>query len=402
MPFDLICANLMMRTIKEFWSYMIDYGQASIDARKKKNVLKIIPNVEVKTRDDLSTFYTPGIAKVSLAIAEDKSLAKTLTIKRNSVAIVSDGSAVLGLGNIGPEGAIPVMEGKALLMAEFAGLDAFPICLATQDTEEIIRSVKNIAPVFGAINLEDISAPRCFEIERRLQDIGIPVMHDDQHGTAVVVLAGLINALKVVGKDIQNVKIVISGAGAAGTAITKILLDYSESRAQIIVVDRQGSINLDRPGLSPEKLELAKITDNQTPGRLEEVIRNADVFIGVSAPNLLNQEMVASMAKDAIVFAMANPTPEIDPNVAKGAGARVVATGRSDFPNQINNVLAFPGIFRGALDANAERITDQMLLAAAMALANYVENPSEENIIPSPLDRGVVQSVSEAVKRAAK
>jgi malate dehydrogenase (oxaloacetate-decarboxylating) len=392
----------MMRTIKEFWSYMIDYGQASIDARKKKNVLKIIPNVEVKTRDDLSTFYTPGIAKVSLAIAEDKSLAKTLTIKRNSVAIVSDGSAVLGLGNIGPEGAIPVMEGKALLMAEFAGLDAFPICLATQDTEEIIRSVKNIAPVFGAINLEDISAPRCFEIERRLQDIGIPVMHDDQHGTAVVVLAGLINALKVVGKDIQNVKIVISGAGAAGTAITKILLDYSESRAQIIVVDRQGSINLDRPGLSPEKLELAKITDNQTPGRLEEVIRNADVFIGVSAPNLLNQEMVASMAKDAIVFAMANPTPEIDPNVAKGAGARVVATGRSDFPNQINNVLAFPGIFRGALDANAERITDQMLLAAAMALANYVENPSEENIIPSPLDRGVVQSVSEAVKRAAK
>ncbi|MFA6963773.1 MAG: NADP-dependent malic enzyme [Patescibacteria group bacterium] len=381
---------------------MIDYGQASIDARKKKNVLKIIPNVEVKTRDDLSTFYTPGIAKVSLAIAEDKSLAKTLTIKRNSVAIVSDGSAVLGLGNIGPEGAIPVMEGKALLMAEFAGLDAFPICLATQDTEEIIRSVKNIAPVFGAINLEDISAPRCFEIERRLQDIGIPVMHDDQHGTAVVVLAGLINALKVVGKDIQNVKIVISGAGAAGTAITKILLDYSESRAQIIVVDRQGSINLDRPGLSPEKLELAKITDNQTPGRLEEVIRNADVFIGVSAPNLLNQEMVASMAKDAIVFAMANPTPEIDPNVAKGAGARVVATGRSDFPNQINNVLAFPGIFRGALDANAERITDQMLLAAAMALANYVENPSEENIIPSPLDRGVVQSVSEAVKRAAK
>ena len=380
---------------------MIDYGQASIDVREKKNVLKIIPNVKVKSRDDLSTFYTPGIAKVSSAIAEDKSLAKTLTIKRSSVAIVSDGSAVLGLGNIGPEAAIPVMEGKALLMAEFADLDAFPICLDTQDTEEIIQCVKNIAPVFGAINLEDISAPRCFEIEKRLQNIGIPVMHDDQHGTAVVVLAGLINALKVVSKDIEKIKIVISGAGAAGTAITKILLDYSHSKAQIIVVDRQGAISLNRPDLSPEKLELAKLTNNSLSGKIEDVIRDADVFIGVSAPNLLNSEMVASMAKGAIVFAMANPTPEIDPNIAKAAGARIVATGRSDFPNQINNVLAFPGIFRGALDAKALKITDKMLLAAAMALANYVENPSEENIIPSPLDREVVKSVSEAVRKAA-
>jgi len=379
----------------------MDYGELSLAVRKKKNVLKIVPNVSVKSREELSTYYTPGIAAVSKAIAEKKELVFDLTLKRNSVAVVSDGSAVLGLGNIGPEAAIPVMEGKALLFSEFAGIDAFPICLATQNTEEIIRSVKNIAPVFGAINLEDISAPRCFEIERRLQDLGIPVMHDDQHGTAVVVLAGLINALKVVKKDLTKIKIVISGAGAAGTAITKILLDHSAGEARIIVFDREGSIYLDRPDLSPEKSELANLTKNKKTGKLADLISGADVFIGVSAPNLLTASMVRSMAEDSIVFAMANPIPEIDPGVAKKSGARIVATGRSDFPNQINNVLAFPGIFRGALDAHTERITDKMLLAAALALANYVKYPTEEEIIPSPLDRNVVKKVAQAVRQAS-
>lgn len=380
----------------------MDYGQKSIDIRKDKNVLRVIPNVELKSRDDLSTYYTPGIAAVSRAIAEDKSKVFDLTIKRNSVAIVSDGSAVLGLGNIGPEAALPVMEGKALLFSEFAGIDAFPICLATQDTEEIIQTVKNIAVSFGGINLEDISAPRCFEIEERLQDLGIPVMHDDQHGTAVVVLAGLINALKVVKKEVGDIKIIISGAGAAGTAIAQIITDYSNQKAKIVVVDRQGAISLTRPDLTSAKKVLADMTQNQETGTLEDVIKNADVFIGVSAPGILSKEMVASMGKDAIVFAMANPVPEIDPALALEAGARVVATGRSDYPNQINNVLAFPGIFRGALDARAKIISKEMLTAAALALANYVTNPKYEEIIPSPLDRGVVKAVSSAVYDAAK
>jgi len=378
----------------------MDFGLESIKVRKSMNVLRVAPNVELKTRNDLSTYYTPGIAAVSKAIAEDKNKVFDLTMKRNSVAVVSDGSAVLGLGNIGPEAALPVMEGKSLLFSEFAGIDAFPICLATQDSAEIIKIVRNIAPSFGGINLEDISAPRCFEIEESLQDLGIPVMHDDQHGTAVVVLAGLINALKVVGKKISEVKIVISGAGAAGTAIASILLDYSEQKTNIIIVDRQGAIALDRPQMTVEKTKLAQMTKNNNGGTLGQVIKNADIFIGVSAPNVLTKEMVMSMNKDSIIFAMANPVPEIDPDLAKEAGAKVIATGRSDFPNQINNVLAFPGIFRGALDIKAPRITSAMLRAAALALANYVKNPSINEIIPSPLDRGVVKAVSEAVKSA--
>lgn len=380
----------------------MNYGSESIKIRKEKNVLKVCPNVSLKSRDDLATFYTPGIAEVSRVIAGDKSRIFDLTIKRNSVAVVTDGSAVLGLGNIGPEAALPVMEGKALLFAEFAKIDAFPICLDTQDSALIIQTVKLIAPVFGGINLEDISAPRCFEIENALQELGIPVMHDDQHGTAIVVLAGLINALKVVDKKINNIKIIISGAGAAGTAIARIILSYSKDKANIIILDRKGAIYLGRPDMSPEKRELATITKNKERGNLEQVIKNADVFIGVSAPNLLSEQMVFSMNKKAIVFAMSNPTPEIDPALAQRAGAAIVATGRSDFPNQINNVLAFPGIFRGALDAGSTQITNKMKIAAAMALSNYVKRPTQTNIIPSPLDKKVVLVVATAVKNASK
>lgn len=380
----------------------MDYGEESLKIRKNKNVLKVCSNVAIKSREDLSTYYTPGIARVSKEIAENKNVVFDLTIKRNSVAVVTDGSAVLGLGNIGPEAALPVMEGKSILFAEFAGIDAFPICLATQDTEEIIQTVKNISPAFGGINLEDISAPRCFEIEERLQNIGIPVMHDDQHGTAVVVLAGLINALKVVGKNIKDVKIIISGAGAAGTAIASMIKSYSKNKVEIIVLDRKGAIYIGRPNLSEEKSKLAKLTGNKTKGQLIDVIKEADVLIGVSAPNILTPKMVKSMNEKAIVFAMANPVPEIDPNLAKKAGAAVVATGRSDFPNQINNVLSFPGIFRGALDSRAKKITDKMLMAASLALANYVKNPTAENIIPSPLDKKIVKVVAEAVKKASK
>ena len=293
------------------------------------------------------------------------------------------------------------MEGKALLFAEFAGIDAFPICLDTQDTEQIIQSVKNIAPVFGGINLEDISAPRCFEIEERLQELGIPVMHDDQHGTAVVVLAGLINALSVVKKEIQSVKIVISGAGAAGTAVAKMIFAYSNNKAKITMIDSQGAIYIGRPNLAEEKEELAKLFQSTSKGDLADTLRETDVFIGVSAPNILTEDMVRSMNKKAIVFAMANPVPEIDPILAKKAGAAVVATGRSDFTNQINNVLAFPGIFRGTLDSRAKKITDKMLFAAAMALADYVKTPTAEEIIPSPLDKEVAKTVAKAVKDAS-
>jgi len=378
----------------------MNYAKKSIKLHQEKNVLRVKPNVDIKTRDDLSVYYTPGIAEVSKAIAKDKDQIFNLTIKRNSVAIVTDGSAVLGIGNIGPEAALPVMEGKALLFSEFADIDAFPICLDTQNTSEIIQTVKNIAPGFGGINLEDISAPRCFEIEKALQDLEIPVMHDDQHGTAVVVLAGLINALKVVGKINSNIKIVISGAGAAGTAIAKMILSYSKNKAQITMLDSQGAICDKREALSDEKQDLQIVTQNTSCGKLSEIIRGTDVFIGVSAPNILSSKMVSSMNKGAIVFAMANPMPEIDPALAKKAGAAIVATGRSDFPNQINNVLAFPGIFRGALDTRAKKITKEMLFAAAEALALYIEHPTTENIIPSPLDRGVVKAVSGAVSKA--
>jgi len=379
----------------------MDYGKKSLESRKDKNVITVCPNVRLKNRDDLSTYYTPGVAEVSKKIAADRSKAGELTIKRNSVAVVSDGSAVLGLGNIGPEAALPVMEGKSLLFSKFGGVDAFPICLATQDTEEIIATVRNIAPGFGGVNLEDISAPRCFEIEKRLQDLGIPVMHDDQHGTAVVVLAGLINALKVVGKGFDNLKIVISGAGAAGTAVAKLILNYSNNKAKIIVVDRQGAIYLGRPKMTPAKADLAKLTGNKTKGELAEVIIGADVFIGVSAPKILTAKMVETMNQDKIVFAMANPVPEIDPEEARKAGAKVIATGRSDFSNQINNVLAFPGIFRGALDAKATKITNKMLLAAALALAGFIKKPMPEYIIPSPFDLSIADIVAKAVREAA-
>ena len=380
---------------------IMNYGEKSIKIHQKKNVLRVVPNVKLETKDDLSTYYTPGIAAVSKEIAADKSKIFDLTIKRNTVAVVSDGSAVLGLGNIGPEGALPVMEGKALLFSEFAGIDAFPICLATQNVKEIIQSVKMITPVFGGINLEDISAPRCFEIEDALQNIGIPVMHDDQHGTAVVVLAGLINALKVVKKNIAKCKIVISGAGSAGVAVSKLILVHSKKKADIIVLDSKGMIGPKRKDLNQSKKELLDITKNKEDGSLEDAMKNADVFIGVSAPNILTEKMVKNMAEKSIIFAMANPIPEIDPALAKKAGAEVVATGRSDFPNQINNVLAFPGIFRGALDAKATKITQSMKLAAAYALSNHVKKLSNTNIIPSALDRNVVTIVAKAVAKAA-
>ncbi|HOX41097.1 MAG TPA: NADP-dependent malic enzyme [bacterium] len=380
----------------------MDYSKESLRIHGEKSVLRVLPNVSLKSRSDLSTNYTPGIAAVSKKIAEDKSEVFRYTSKRNSVAVVTDGSAVLGLGNIGPEAALPVMEGKAILFSKFAGIDAIPICLDTQNSEEIIKTVKNIAPTFGGINLEDISAPRCFEIEAALQDIGIPVMHDDQHGTAVVVLAGLINALKVVGKSIENVKIVVSGAGAAGTAVAKIIQLYSKEKVRMIVMDSKGALCHLREDMDWNKTELQKITKNMACGHLENMIIGADVFIGVSAPKILTKQMVASMAEKPIIFALANPIPEIDYIEAKEAGATVVATGRSDWPNQINNVLAFPGIFRGALNAGATRITENMLLAAANALASHVERPNASRIIPSALDDINMCLVASAVMSAAK
>ncbi len=379
----------------------MDYGKKAIEYRKKNTVLRVISNSNILTKEDLSIFYTPGVAAVSKLIAEDKSKTPELTMKRNSVAVVTDGSAVLGLGNIGPEAALPVMEGKAMLFSQYGGIDAIPICLATQDTKEIIKTIKNIAPAFGGINLEDISAPRCFEIERKLQDIGIPVMHDDQHGTAVVVLAGLINALKVADKDWNGLKIVISGAGAAGTAITKIIWDHSKGKAEMIVLDSEGTLYHDRVEDIKNKHELVHITKNIEEGQLNDVIAGADVFIGVSVPNILTGQMVKKMNKKAIVFAMANPIPEIDPEEAKKAGALIVATGRSDYTNQLNNVLAFPGIFRGALDVRAERITSEMKTAASLALAGFISNPTSGKIIPSILDKGVTEIVAKAVAKAA-
>ncbi len=380
----------------------MNYGLKSIETRKKKNIISVRPNVDFKTRGDLSIYYTPGVAAVSKKIAENPKSVFDLTIKRNSVAIVSDGSAVLGLGNIGPGAALPVMEGKALLFSHFAGIDAWPICLATQDTDDIVKTVENIAPVFGGINLEDIAAPRCFEIERRLQNLGIPVMHDDQHGTAAVVLAGLINALQVVGKKIEDVKIVISGAGAAGTAVAKLILGYSLGRTRIIMIDSVGAICFDRSDLSIPKKELLEMTQNTSCGDLESITKEADVFIGVSAPRILSAEMVKRMSPRAIVFALANPIPEIDPAAARVAGAEVVATGRSDYPNQINNVLAFPGIWRGALDVGATAITQGMILAAAEAIAKTVVQPTAEKIVPPVLDRQTAAAVAAAVARVAK
>ena len=358
----------------------------------------------VNTREDLAIAYTPGVAEPCKVIAKDPDAAYKYTMKANTIAVVSDGSAVLGLGNIGAKAAMPVMEGKAVLFKEFGGVNAVPICLDTQDTEEIIKTVVNIAPAFGGINLEDISAPRCFEIETRLKELlDIPVFHDDQHGTAIVVLAGIINALKVTGKKKEDCKIVVNGAGSAGIAICRMLMNMGSEN--IILVDKIGAICENMNGLNSEQEKMSKITnrDGKT-GSLADVMQDADVFIGVSAPNIVTKEMVESMADDAIVFAMANPTPEIMPDLAKEAGARVVGTGRSDFPNQINNVIAFPGIFRGALDAMASSITEEMKIAACKAIAGLIsdEELSEDYIIPKAFDPRVSPAVAEAVAKAAK
>ena len=354
----------------------------------------------VNSREDLAIAYTPGVAEPCKVIAKDPDAAYKYTMKANTIAVVSDGSAVLGLGNIGAKAAMPVMEGKAVLFKEFGGVNAVPICLDTQDTEEIIKTVVNIAPAFGGINLEDISAPRCFEIESRLKELlDIPVFHDDQHGTAIVVLAGIINALKVTGKKKENCKIVVNGAGSAGVAITKLLLTYGFPK--ITMCDINGIISADSPNLNWMQKEMTKVTnlDHET-GTLADALKGADIFVGVSAPNIVSQEMVASMNKDAILFAMANPVPEIMPDLAKEAGAKVVGTGRSDFPNQINNVMAFPGIFRGALEGHATKITEEMKLACAEAIASLVPDDelTETHIVPDALDPIIADVVSKAVK----
>ena len=372
-------------------------NQKAIDLHQEhQGKIEIKSKVALKTQEDLSLAYTPGVADVSRLVAKDKTLVKKYTNAGNSVAIVTDGSAVLGLGNIGPEAALPVMEGKAILFKEFGGVDAYPICLASQEVEEIIKAVKLISPGFAGINLEDISAPRCFEIEERLIDeLAIPVFHDDQHGTAMVVLAGLINALKVVNKKIEDIYLVINGAGAAGLAIANLLLAYGLKKFTIL--DSQGTISPARTDLNSLKKAVAKSALNLRVG-LAEAINGADVFIGVSKGNILTPEMVKTMNSKAIIFALANPEPEILPDLAKGAGAKIVATGRSDFPNQVNNVLVFPGMFRGLLDSGVKKITTEMKLKAAQALADYVAKPSEENIIPSVFDPGVAKIVAGAVK----
>lgn len=361
----------------------------------------------VNTKEDLSLAYTPGVAAPCMAIAKDESLASQLTLKANSVAVISDGSAVLGLGNIGASASIPVMEGKALLFKEYANIDAWPLCLDTQDTEEIIKTVRQLAPVFGGINLEDISAPRCFEIEDRLQNLGIPVFHDDQHGTAIVLLAALINASRVTGREFSSLKVVINGAGAAGTAIAKLLRCMGQDGAvcssvqDVIVCDSKGAIHQKRDDLNDTKKKIAAFTNkNSTTGPLSEIIAGCDVFVGVSKGNILKQENIKAMAPDPIILAMANPEPEIMPDLAKAAGAAIVGTGRSDFPNQVNNVLAFPGIFRGALDVGATQITEEMKIAAAFALADSVKQPSPELILPSALDRTVAPLIAQAVADA--
>lgn len=357
------------------------------------------PKCTIASREDLALAYTPGVAEPCKVIAEDKEAAYKYTIKSNTIAVVSDGSAVLGLGNIGPYAAMPVMEGKAVLFKSFGDVNAFPICLDTQDTEEIIKTVVNIAPAFGGINLEDISAPRCFEIETRLKELlDIPVFHDDQHGTAIVVLAGIINGLKITGKSKENCKVVINGAGSAGIAITKLLLTYGFKN--VIMCDINGIINEESPNLNWMQKSMLDVTNpDRLSGTLKDALVGADIFVGVSAPNIVSAEMVASMNKDSIIFAMANPVPEIMPDVAKAAGARIVGTGRSDFPNQVNNVIAFPGIFKGALEGRASQITEDMKLAAAHAIANLVPDDKlcDEFILPEAFDPDVKDAVAKAV-----
>ena len=363
--------------------------------------LYIQSKAEVKSKEDLAIAYTPGVAEPCKLIAEDKSLAYKYTIKSNTIAVVSDGSAVLGLGNIGPYAAMPVMEGKAVLFKEFGGVNAVPICLDTQDTEEIIKAVTYLAPGFGGINLEDISAPRCFEIEERLKEkLDIPVFHDDQHGTAIVVLAGIINGLKVVGKDKETCKVVVNGAGSAGIAITKLLLRYGFKN--VTMCDKVGILSKSTEGLNWMQEKMMDVTNpEQKTGSLADALVGVDVFVGVSAPGIVSKEMAASMNKDAIMFAMANPVPEIMPDLAKEAGVRVIGTGRSDFPNQVNNVLVFPGIFKGALEGGAKQITEDMKLAAANAIASLIpdEELSDVNILPAAFDPRVTEAVSSAVKK---
>lgn len=378
----------------------MDYNSLSLKMHEEhKGKVEVVSKVAVKNRDDLSTAYTPGVAEPCRKIRDNKADVYKYTCKGNMVAVVSDGTAVLGLGDIGPEAAIPVMEGKSILFKEFGGVDAFPICLDTKDVDEIVETVKRIAPVFGGINLEDISAPRCFEIEKRLKkELDIPVFHDDQHGTAIVVSAGLINALKLVGKPFDEANVVINGAGSAGISICKLLLQLGIGN--VVLVDRQGALCPGQDWMNPAQAEMAEITnkDRQT-GSLAEIMKGKDVFVGVSAPNIVTAEMVASMAADPIVFAMANPTPEIMPEEAAKGGVRVMATGRSDYPNQINNVLVFPGIFRGALDAKATGITEEMKMAAAKAIASIVTDDElkEDYIIPGAFDERVAKVVAKAV-----
>lgn len=385
--------------------------EKSLDLHKEhKGKVAIVSKVPIKTKEDLTLAYTPGVAEPCRAINKDPSLVYEYTHKGNTVAVVSDGTAVLGLGDIGPAAAMPVMEGKCVLFKAFAGIDAWPICIDTKNPDEIVMIVKALAPTFGAVNLEDISAPRCFEIEERLQNIGIPVMHDDQHGTMIVINAALRNALPLVGKKLSDVKVVVSGAGAAGVAVAKLLAGagpykgvVKETAKDVILCDTKGAIYTGRKEhMNPSKEELASFTNkNRVAGTLAEVLKGADIFVGLSGPGIVTAEMVKTMAPKAIVFAMANPVPEIMPDEAKKGGAAIVGTGRSDFPNQINNVLGYPGIFRGALDARAKRITPAMKLAAIEALASCVTNPSPEKVIPSPLEEGVAQKVAEAVKKAA-
>lgn len=383
---------------------MKDYNELSLEMhRKNKGKVSIQSKVKVETKDDLSIAYTPGVAQPCKEIEKCKDKVYEYTFKGNSVAVVSDGTAVLGLGDIGPYGAIPVMEGKSILFKTYADVDAFPICLNTTDTEEIIRTVKLLEPVFGGINLEDIAAPKCFEIEKRLdEELDIPVFHDDQHGTAVVVLAGLINGLKLTGKEFKDLEIVINGSGAAGIAIAKLLLSVGVK--DVILCDRKGAISRGRQDLNPVKKEMSEITNKKLQnGELKDVIKNKDVFIGVSSANCLTKEMVKTMNDKSMIFAMANPVPEIMPEDAKEAGAFIIGTGRSDFANQINNVLAFPGIFRGALDVRASKITENMKIQAAYGIANVVKKDelSVDMIIPSPFNNEVAKAVAEAVKKAA-
>lgn len=371
---------------------------------KNHGKVEVISKVKVENREDLSLAYTPGVAEPCRKIHANPDDVYKYTAKGDLVAVVSDGTAVLGLGDIGPLAGMPVMEGKSILFKEFANVDAFPICLDTKDVDEIVETVKRIAPCFGGINLEDISAPRCFEVEARLKkELDIPVFHDDQHGTAIVVCAGLINALKVVGKKMEDIRVVINGAGSAGISICKLILQFGVG--DVVLVDRQGALCPGEEWMNPAQKAMAEVTNkDHQRGLLAEIIKNKDVFIGVSAPNLVTAEMVKTMAKDPIIFAMANPTPEIMPDVAKAGGARVVATGRSDFPNQINNVLVFPGIFRGALDVRATDITEEMKLAASRAIASLItpEELNEEYIIPSPFDKRVCSVVAKEVGRVAR